>query len=96
MKVETIQTLHPQGGKTNKKIYKEKYEFIRKHLFSILSDKEPTHNQQMEELFDRVKDNFEGGVQWYRETVKLDLEARGMILRTNSNPEMYKLTDKND
>jgi hypothetical protein len=45
----------------------------------------------MEELYSRVKDNFEGGVQWYGETVKLDLEARQIIERTKTKPEKYKL-----
>jgi hypothetical protein len=30
----------------------------------------------MEELYAKVKDSFEGSIQWYGETVKLDLEAR--------------------
>jgi hypothetical protein len=37
-----------------------------------------------------VKDNFEGGIQWYGETVKLDLEARKIIERTGSKPEKYR------
>ncbi|MBK6634890.1 MAG: hypothetical protein IPG38_11780 [Chitinophagaceae bacterium] len=45
----------------------------------------------MEELYRRIKDNFEGGVQWYGETVKLDLEARNLIERTKTKPEKYKL-----
>jgi hypothetical protein len=38
-----------------------------------------------------VKDNFEGGVQWYGKTVKLDWEARKLIERTKAKPEKYKL-----
>ncbi len=49
----------------------------------------------MEELISRVKDDFEGGVQWYGETVKLDLEARQIIERTKSKPEKYKLKTTN-
>lgn len=45
----------------------------------------------MECLYQNVKDSFEGGVQWYGETVKLDLEARKIIQRTRSRPEKYKL-----
>jgi len=41
----------------------------------------------MEELFSRVKDNFEGGVQWYGETVQLDLEARQIISELKPNPK---------
>jgi hypothetical protein len=86
-----IQTLHPVVGKTNKKISLSKYEFIKENLLSILNISEPTHTELMEELYAKVKDNFEGGVQWYGETVKLDLEARGIIERTNTKPEKYKL-----
>jgi hypothetical protein len=53
-----------------------------------------THTALMEELYLRVKEEFEGGVQWYGETVKLDLEARQIIERTSSKPEKYKLKTK--
>ncbi|MCP9754783.1 hypothetical protein EGI26_07145 [Lacihabitans sp. CCS-44] len=89
-----FQTLHPQAGKTNKKISLKKYEFIKENILSILDEKELTHTELMEELYGRVKDNFEGGVQWYGETVKLDLEARNKIVRTLSKPEKYRLTTK--
>ncbi len=45
----------------------------------------------MEELHSRVKDSFDGGVQWYGETVKLDLEARNRIEITSTKPEKYRL-----
>jgi hypothetical protein len=45
----------------------------------------------MEVLYERVKDIFEGGVQWYGETVKLDLEARKIIERTHTKPVRYRL-----
>ncbi len=88
---EKIQTLHPVAGKTNKAISKDKYDYIRKHLLAILKTKELSHTDLMEALYQRVKDEFEGGVQWYGETVKLDLEARNLIERTGSKPEKYKL-----
>lgn len=91
MKSDTIQTLHPHVGKTNKRISLEKYEFIKENLLCILSNGEMTHTELMETLYARVKDNFEGGVQWYGETVKLDLEARGLIERTRTKPEKYRV-----
>ena len=90
MKKETIQTLHPDSSKTNKKIDLEKYVQIKDTLLAILADTEPTHTEMMEALYNKVKDNFEGGVQWYGETVKLDLEARGLIERFGK-PERYRL-----
>jgi hypothetical protein len=91
MKIEQIQTLHPQPGKTNKRISLEKYHVIRDNILSILHDGECTHTALMEQLYNKVKDSFEGGVQWYGETVKLDLEARKMIERTGTKPDKYRL-----
>ena len=89
-----IQTLHPDPTKKNKKILLHKYEVIRETILNILTYMEPTHTELMEELYEKVKDNFEGGVQWYGETVKLDLEARQIVERTNSKPEKYRLKEK--
>ena len=93
MKSALIQTLHPQIGKTNKKISLDKYTYIREQLLMIVSESELTHTELMEELFSRVKNDFEGGVQWYGETVKLDLEARQIIERTKDKPEKYRLKE---
>lgn len=95
MKEEHIQTLHPQPGKVNKRITLKKYNTIRKNIIAILTKKELTHTELMEKLYSTVKDSFEGGVQWYGETVKLDLEARGIIERTKSKPEKYKIITTN-
>jgi hypothetical protein len=94
MKVEKIQTLHPQPGKTNKSIARDKYEYIKRHLMAVLKDGDYSHTELMERLYARVKDEFEGGVQWYGETVKLDLEARGLVERVGRNPERYRLVAK--
>lgn len=88
---ETIQTLHPEPGKTNKKIDVEKYKVIKDHLLKILKKEDLTHSELMEKLYQQVKDFFEGGVQWYGETVKLDLEARKLIERTTEKPARYRL-----
>ena len=94
MKSEQIQTLHPQAGKTNKRISLEKYLVIKENILSILNKTEPTHTELMEKLYENLKDSFEGGIQWYGEIVKLDLEARGIIERTGSKPEKYRLLKK--
>ncbi len=91
MKGEQIQTLHPQAGKTNKRISLEKYLIVKGNILSILSETQLTHTELMERLYENIKDTFEGGVQWYGETVKLDLEARAIIERTGSKPEKYRL-----
>lgn len=94
MKAEQIQTLHPIPGKTNKRIALDKYEVIKVQILAILSQNELTHTELMEQLYANVKDTFEGGVQWYGETVKLDLEARKVIERTGSKPEKYRYVNK--
>jgi hypothetical protein len=91
MKAAQIQTLHPQPGKTNKCIAVEKYNVIKENILSILKNAELTHTELMEQLYNNIKDSFEGGVQWYGETVKLDLEAREIIERTGTKPERYRL-----
>ncbi len=91
VKPEMIQTLHPDKTKTNKRIPLEKYNFIKANLLAVLKKTELTHTDLMETLYQRVKDEFEGGVQWYGETVKLDLEARGILERTGKKPEKYRV-----
>jgi hypothetical protein len=95
IKIEQIQTLHPQPDKTNKLISLAKYNIIKNSILSILQNAEPTHTELMEKLYDNVKDNFEGGVQWYGETVKLDLEARKIIERIGTKPERYRMITLN-
>ncbi|MDX2171545.1 MAG: hypothetical protein SFY56_00395 [Bacteroidota bacterium] len=68
-----------------------KYTEIKTSLLKVLSKTELTHTELMEQLYQKVKDTFEGGVQWYGEVVKLDLEARGTIERTKTKPVKYKI-----
>ena len=91
MEEEKIQTLHPIPGKTNKRIPLRKYDMIREAMLAILAGRELTHTLLMEDLYASMKDTFEGGVHWYGETVKLDLEARGVIERVKGRPERYRL-----
>ncbi|MFY7825876.1 MAG: DUF6958 family protein [Flectobacillus sp.] len=91
METEKIQTMHPDPTKSNKKILLLKYQTIKTTLLSILRVSELTHTDLMEKLYQEVKDTFEGGVQWYGEVVKLDLEARGIIERTKTKPVKYRL-----
>lgn len=91
---EKIQTLHPDKTKTNKRISLSKYNLIKDAMLGILATGDLTHTELMELLYQQVKDSFEGGVQWYGETVKLDLEARNIIKRTDATPAKYRLSKK--
>jgi hypothetical protein len=89
---ETIHTLHPDK-KQGVKISKEKYEVIRKAILSTLrNQKEMTFMNLSRAVEKEVRGSFDGSVTWYVTTVKLDLEARGMIKRVpNSRPQLVKL-----
>ena len=86
---ETILTRHPQG-KTGRKISREKYDQVRSVILELLADGEPTHAELMNGLAARLRKGFEGNPHWYGETVKLDLEARRTIERTDTRPQRYR------
>lgn len=78
---EKILTLHP-AGKSGVRIDRAKYDSVRTALAAIvtsgaeLSHAELTHGVEL-----ALRDRFEGSIPWYTEAVKLDLEARGVLLR---------------
>lgn len=79
-----IKLLHPQGKKLNS-IDADKYTLLKKAILASLSKKTGiTHTALLEkvlEYFTVKKVSFEGSVEWYLESVKLDLEANGLIER---------------
>lgn len=89
---DTIRTLHPEK-KQGVKISKEKYEVIRAAILSALhKQNEITFMNLSRAVEKEVNGNFEGSVTWYVTTVKLDLEARGLIKRVpNSRPQLVRL-----
>ncbi len=92
MSKEKILTKHPLG-KSGKNISRQNYKTLRQAILLALRGKELTHT----ELLNKVKVNqslkgkFSGNVNWYAETVKLDLEARTIVERTSSKPQKYRL-----
>ena len=88
----TIRTLHPDK-KQGVNISREKYEIIRQAILSTLhGQKEMTFMRLSREVEKEVNGNFEGSVTWYVTTVKLDLEARGLLKRVpHSRPQLVKL-----
>jgi len=59
-------------------------------LFALRS-KELTHTELLNKVNKSLTGKFSGNVNWYAETVKLDLEARKIIERTSSKPQKYRL-----
>ena len=89
---DRIRTLHPEK-KQGVSISREKYEIIRKAILATLRrQKEITFMNLTRAVEKEVNGNFEGSVNWYVTTVKLDMEARGEVKRVlNSRPQLVKL-----
>jgi hypothetical protein len=90
---ERILTRHPQR-KSGKSISREKYEQIRAGILALLGRGELTHTELMHGLYERLAKRFDGNTHWYGETVKLDLEARKVIERTDARPPKYRRVRK--
>ena len=90
MAEEKILTKHPQG-KTGRNISKKSYETLKTAILAALRKKELTHTELFEQLNMNLKGKFDGNISWYGETVKLDLEARKIIERTDSKPQRYRV-----
>ena len=93
MPEEKILTKHPQG-KSGKNINKQTYDLFKRSIISVLQNNELTHIELFNRLNVKLKGKFSGNIGWYGETVKLDLEARKLIKRTDSKPQKYKLKKK--
>jgi len=79
-----IQLLHPAGKKAVRMDI-DKYTVIKKALLnSLKQNRELTHTELLDVVIDNFKKNkikFEGSIEWYMESVKLDLEANKIIER---------------
>lgn len=92
MEKDKFQTLHP-GGKKGVNLSLDKYIQIKKFIIDTLSaNSEITFEDLAEHAVLILKDKFDGSVLWYITTVKLDLEARGIIERVpKTSPHKLKL-----
>ena len=90
---ERIQTLHPQAGKKGVNIDLAKYERIRDYLLQhIKKEGEITYQELNNRAVTALSPTFKGKVGWYVVTVKLDLEARGIIERVpKTSPHRVRL-----
>ncbi|HKJ39836.1 MAG TPA: hypothetical protein VJ972_13745 [Anaerolineales bacterium] len=89
---DRIRTLHPEK-KQGVNISKEKYEIIRKAILSTLRQHKEMPFMKLSRAVEKeLHGKFDGSVNWYVTTVKLDLEARGSVMRVpNSRPQLVKL-----
>ena len=78
---EKIMTLHPQG-KQGVNIDLGKYTTMKEAILAAISEHGTITFKGLNEAVGAALDgNFDGSIGWYLTTVKLDLEARGVIER---------------
>jgi len=86
-------TIHPEPRKKGVQIEKSKYELIRNAILKNLRAYGAMTFVRLGNLLeDQLLKTFDGSVMWYYTTVKLDLEARGVIRRVpNTEPQLLEL-----
>ena len=89
---ERILTLHPQGKK-GVNILKSKYDLIKSFILETIKEKEQISYEDLTDLaIEKLSDTFDGKIVWYIVTIKLDLEARGIIERVlKTSPHELRL-----
>ena len=87
---EKILTKHPLG-KRGVNISKEKYDAGEEGDPLGVAEKGTHARRIVHRLNKSLQNKFSGSINWYAETVKLDLEARELVERTSSKPQKYRL-----
>lgn len=85
---QKIQLKHP-GGKHAVRITQQQYDIISQSILRCLARQSLTHKSLLEAVNEDFKLHnirFEGSVEWYMESVKLDLEANGRLIRIMDKP----------
>lgn len=93
MPEEKVMTLHPDEDKSGVNISKLKYDDMRSAILKALEEKdELTFSELGDAVGRQLAGHFDGSIGWYFTTVKLDLEARGVIERVKGNrPQRIRL-----
>jgi hypothetical protein len=86
---------HPEGKK-GVNILKRRYQQIKDTLIKILQEQGEMEFKKLNGLaVEELAGKFDGEITWYVVSVKLDLEARGLIERVpNTSPHKLKLKNK--
>jgi hypothetical protein len=89
---ERIITLHPDG-KHGVNIDRAKYDLIRQAILDSLAQRgEIPFGELSAAVAASLAGPFDGSVGWYTTTVKLDLEARGLVERVpGRSPQVLRL-----
>ncbi len=90
---DRIMTLHPTG-KQGTNIDRTKYEAMKQAILTTLQEHEDLTFRQLQGFVEnKLNGNFDGSIGWYYTTVKLDLEARGLIKRSGNSPQRLQLVE---
>ena len=89
---ERILTLHPEGKK-GVNILRRKYDQIAGAIIEIVKEHEEIAFQDItDKVIRKLNGQFEGRITWYLVSVKLDLEARGILERIpGTSPHRLRL-----
>lgn len=92
---EKIMTLHPQGKK-GVNILKRRYDVIKEFILNTIKEHgEITYESISDMAINQLSKTFDGKVVWYVVSVKLDLEARGIIERVpKTSPHQVRMVNK--
>lgn len=87
-----ILTLHPQGKK-GVHILKRRYDLIKDFILDTIKLRKTISYKELSDLaIVELSNTFDGKVVWYIVSVKLDLEARGIIERIpKTSPHQLRL-----
>jgi hypothetical protein len=89
---DKIMTLHPEG-KQGVNIDRLKYDKMRAAMLAVIG-REPSvpFTGLGDKVYQELNGDFDGSIGWYTTTVKLDLEARGLIERVpDVSPQRLRL-----
>ncbi len=77
--VEKFLTLHPEGKK-GVNIDKAKYDLVYQGILTVLNRQKTMKPMQLFEAVAKdLEGQMQGSIKWYAVSVKLDMEARGLI-----------------
>jgi hypothetical protein len=88
-----ILALHPDPKKQGVRIDRRKYETIKAAVLAAIAEaREMPFSRLADAVEARLAVPFDGSIPWYTTTVKLDLEARGLIERVpGKQPQHLRL-----
>ena len=92
---EKIKTLHPEG-KQGVNISRAKYDTIRTAVLNVVEEQGEIRFKDLPTAVEaELEEPFDGSLTWYITTIKLDLEARGLIERVpGSSPQRLRLAQQ--